>query len=430
MVAGQPGKICVICGEDCSGRPRIKDPKGRYYCRKCHESAAENGRTPAGRTQSAEPVPGAVICPSCESALPAGAKVCVACGINVDTGRSIVTSRRLDENLVWANTERILRPFSWLDWVGFLPVASEALGGRKPYASWAITLLTIVVSVWFWFSTDTQMHHRKELMLWAGNAPPSADLIMTLYEWTDWGDANAFDARISQLQDQETSDDVPVRALDELIVEAHASLTPQQRVIGTYHPYQLLTHTLLHGGIFHLAGNLLFLLVFGSRVSALLGNTGVAILYPILAVLAALAQMASVAAEEPLPMLGASGAIMGMAGMYFVLFPVNRVHIAAWFRFFFYFRMRIWAPRGFWVVLLYVAFDAAFVALGATTGTAHWAHLGGFIAGVVLAMVLLMARVLNAAGNDLISVLLGRHAWKLIGRPITDQRPGLRLPRP
>ncbi len=430
MVTGQPGKICVICGEDCSGRPRIKDPRGRYYCRSCHELAAQRGQTRAAASQPAEPAPGTVICPSCESALPPGAKVCVACGINVDTGRSIVTSRRLDVNLIYANTERVLRPLSWLNPVGFLPVASEALGGRKPYASWAITLLTIVVSFWFWFSTDTQMHHRKDLMLWAGDAPPSADLIMTLYQWTDWGDKHAFDVKISQLADQEKSDEVPVRDFEDLIVEAHASLTPEQRVIGTYHPYQLLTHALLHGGIFHLAGNLLFLLVFGSRVSAMVGNAGVAILYPILAALAALAQMASVADEEPLPMLGASGAIMGMAGMYFVLFPVNRVHIAVWFRFLFFFRMRIWAPRGFWVVLLYVAFDAFFVALGAETGTAHWAHLGGFIAGAVLALILLLTRVLNAAGSDLISMLLGRHAWKLIGRPIADQRPGLRLPRP
>lgn len=453
MVERRPGKICVICGADCSLRPRIKDPKGRYYCKQCHDLAGRRSHQQAATSPpaeptldpyvlaglaepaepdatAAEPATGAPTCPSCERPLQPGAKVCVTCGINVDTGRSIVTSRRLDENLVYSNTERILRPVSWFNPVGCIPVASEAMGGRKPYAVWAVALLTVVVTFWFWFSSGAQMQDRKDLMLWAGGAPPSAELIMTLYEWTDWGDKIAFDAMVRQLQDQESNGEAPVRELDDLIVEAHESLTESQRVIGTFHPYQLLTHALLHGGIFHLAGNLLFLLVFGSRVSALVGNTGVIILYPILAALAALAEMASISGGEPVPMLGASGAIMGLAGMYFVLFPVNRVHMAAWFRFLFYFRMKIWRPRGFWVVLLYVAFDATFVALGAEDGTAHWAHLGGFIAGAVLALALLLSRVLNAAGSDLITVLLGRHAWKLIGRPIGDELPGLRLPRP
>lgn len=440
----------MICGQDCSNRPRIKDPKGRYYCKSCHEQASRRQQVAdaapppdeselhpyvlAGLDEPpsspAEPAGVAVTCPACGRSLPEGTHVCVTCGINIDTGRSIVTSRRLDQNRVYTNTEGVLRLVSWFEPLGFAPVASEAMGGRRPYAVWAIALLTIVVSFWFWFSSGTQMHHRKELMLWSGDATPSADVIMMLYEWTDWGDAQAFDARMRQLQDEEALGDVPVRDLDDLIVEAHQSLPPAQRVIGTFHPYQLLTHALLHGGIFHLAGNLLFLLIFGSRVSALIGNTGVVILYPILAVIAALAEMASTAHAQPIPMLGASGAIMGLAGMYFVLFPVNRMYIAAWFRFLFFFRMKIWGPRGFWVVLLYVAFDVAWVSFGAENGVAHWAHLGGFIAGALFAVILLVSRVLNAAGGDLITVVLGRHAWKLIGRPTGDQRPGLRIPLP
>ena len=158
------------------------------------------------------------------------------------------------------------------------------------------------------------------------------------------------------------------------------------------------------------------------------GNVAAAILYPLLAVAASLAEIASVAGSEPLPMLGASGAIMGMAGMYFVLFPVNRMHMAAWFRWWFYFRMRIWTLRGFWVVLFYVAFDLLYLGIGAETGTAHWAHLGGFAAGAVIALALLFGRLLNAGGGDLVSVILGRHAWKLIGRPGDSERLGLRLP--
>jgi membrane associated rhomboid family serine protease len=372
--------------------------------------------------------PGAVTCPSCDTTLPPNTKICIDCGINVETGRSIVTSRRIDENVIYGNTEQILRFVSVIQPVGIIPVASEAMGSRKPYATWAIALLTIVVSFWFWFSSDSQMDHRKDLMLWAGDAPPNADLILTLYEWTDWGEESALHARIRQMESKEADNELPAREMEDLIVEAHSSLTPAQQVIGRFHSYQLLTHALLHGDIFHLVGNLLFLLIFGSRVSVLVGNIGVAILYPILALLAALVMMISVASEDPLPMMGASGAIMGLAGMYFVLFPVNRMHMAAWFRFFFYFRLKLWTLRGFWVVLVYVAFDVVYILLGAVTGVAHWAHLGGFIAGALLALTLLISQVLNAAGGDLVSVVLGRHAWKLIGRPVDAQRPGLRLP--
>jgi len=415
MAQGRPQKICMVCGEDCSNRPRTKDPKGRYYCKPCFELARRRyQKKAAARARSRAPAPPdahgqpyvltepapeskqapvpsrpSAACPSCGRPLPPNTKICVNCGVNVATGRSIVTSRGLDEGLVYSNAEQVLRWISWIVPTGILPVASEAMGSRRPYATWAIAVLTVFVSVWFWFSTDAQMGSRKKLMLWSGNESPSA----------------------------------------ELILEAHNALPPGQQVVGRFRWYQLGTHALLHGDIFHLAGNLLFLLIFGSRVAALIGNIATVVLYPILAVLAALAHMVSAASGEPEPMIGASGAIMGLAGMYFVLFPVNRMHMAAWFRWWFFFRLGTWAMRGFWAVLIYIAFDILYVAIGAETGVAHWAHLGGFIAGGVLALILLLCRLLNAGRGDLISAVLGRHAWKLIGRPSESDRLGLHLPR-
>jgi len=415
MAQGRPQKICMVCGEDCSNRPRTKDPKGRYYCKPCFELARRRyQKKAAARARSRAPAPPdahgqpyvltepapeskqapvpsrpSAACPSCGRPLPPNTKICVNCGVNVATGRSIVTSRGLDEGLVYSNAEQVLRWISWIVPTGILPVASEAMGSRRPYATWAIAVLTVFVSVWFWFSTDAQMGSRKKLMLWSGNESPSA----------------------------------------ELILEAHNALPPGQQVVGRFRWYQLGTHALLHGDIFHLAGNLLFLLIFGSRVAALIGNIATVVLYPILAVLAALAHMVSAASGEPEPMIGASGAIMGLAGMYFVLFPVNRMHMAAWFRWWFFFRLGMWAMRGFWAVLIYIAFDILYVAIGAETGVAHWAHLGGFIAGGVLALILLLCRLLNAGRGDLISAVLGRHAWKLIGRPSESDRLGLHLPR-
>jgi len=128
-------------------------------------------------------------------------------------------------------------------------------------------------------------------------------------------------------------------------------------------------------------------------------------------------------------MIGASGAIMGLAGMYLVLVPVHEVHMALWYRFpiiaFFRLSMTLFAVRGFWVVLFYMAFDVIATVLGAKDDVAHWAHLGGFIVGIVLALFLLLARLVNCRGGDIISALMGRYAWALVGKP---NRAGWNLP--
>jgi membrane associated rhomboid family serine protease len=111
---------------------------------------------------------------------------------------------------------------------------------------------------------------------------------------------------------------------------------------------------------------------------------------------------------------------MGLAGMYLVLFPAYKVHMAIWLRFLFTgFRLfwTIFAIRGFWVVLFYIAFDVTATIFGSEDNVAHWAHLGGFITGVAIALFLLVTRGVNAYGGDLLSIVLGKHAWPLLGRP-------------
>lgn len=188
-----------------------------------------------------------------------------------------------------------------------------------------------------------------------------------------------------------------------------------------FHQYQLLTSSLLHSGFLHLAGNLVFLLVFGLRVNELIGSVWMAIVYPLLAVISGLAHHMADAGGPLTPMLGASGAIMGLAGMYFVLFPAQKVHMVIWLRFFLvFFGYKIFRMHGFWLLLLWVGLnDLLPVALGDWDGVAHWAHLGGFLGGMALAQLLLVTRQVNARGGDLLSVALGRHAWALIGKPRT-----------
>jgi len=194
-------------------------------------------------------------------------------------------------------------------------------------------------------------------------------------------------------------------------------LAPVEIGRHTYHPYQLVTHALLNADPFHLVGDMVFLLVFGSRVNALIGNILMVLAYPLLAVFAALFQMAANTNEFFHSMFGASGAVMGLAGMYFVFFPLHKVHILTWYRVGFRLSYKIFAIRGFWVVLLYIGLDALYTVLRTEGTLTCWVHMGVFVPGMVVATGLMMVRLVNARGNDLLTTLFGRYAWSIVGRP-------------
>lgn len=355
-------------------------------------------------------------CPSCGRVMHAGSKICARCGIYIDTGRPLLTSREGEIESHRSQIETSLRVVALFLWLGIFPIASEAYGRRRPYAVWAITVLTIVVSIWFGYCQRYRpgsMHELKMLMLWGG-AAPTPELVSFGYDQgignpeADWGDPIAFErSKAAVKAERKVSDDmVPVVAYDRL--------TASEKYFGEFRWYQLFTHAFLHAGWLHLIGNLIFLIVLGSRVNALIGNVATAVIYPLLAVAAAAAQLWDTASGQPAPMLGASGAIMGLAGMYFVLFPVYRVYVAAWFLPFW---VKVGATRGFVILLFYMSFDVINTLLGSQDGVAHWAHMGGFIAGMILAFGLLLTRAINAHGGDLLSLALGKHAWPLIGSP-------------
>jgi membrane associated rhomboid family serine protease len=233
-----------------------------------------------------------------------------------------------------------------------------------------------------------------------------------------------FDDAKDDLRNQVPADQLDAAALEKML---HLDkLLPT----GRFHWYQLLTSAFLHdngsilGFLLHLGGNMLFLLVFGTRVNAVLGDLATLILYPFLAVASAAFYLYMMPLGPPIPLLGASGAIMGLAGIYLVLFPLHRVYCAMWIRWglFVGFRisLKIFTLRGFWVLLIYFAYD---IVMGLLTrhhvggGTAHWAHFGGFTTGVIIALAILLSRRINTYGGDLLSVLLGRRAWPLIGKP-------------
>jgi len=353
------------------------------------------------------------VCPSCGKQYPSRVRICVACGIDLKTGRALLTT--MDHNLdeVAATAERLVSAVSWIIRFGIYPVASEAFGTAKPYTIRAIAILTTVVSFWFfsviylgWFNPDSSV----KLMLWAGQFNPSEYVL-------DFTDEYEYADRPAEPLAENASPEEP-ELTEEEAAALVANLTPEEIGLARFHPYQLLTHVLLHGGLIHLAGNLLFLIVLGSRVNGLIGNIATGIIYPILGIGAAAFQMAA-SADEPLhPNLGASGAIMGLAGMYLVLFPIHKTHMVVWLRlgllWGFRLHQKLFAWPGWLVVLFYIAFDVLATLLDAADGVAHWAHLGGFIVGASIAMVGVLFGLIDARGTDLISAILGRHAHRII----------------
>ena len=151
----------------------------------------------------------------------------------------------------------------------------------------------------------------------------------------------------------------------------------------------LLSSMFLHGGLMHLAGNMLFLWIFGDNLEDEMGHVGFAVFYLLSGLAAAAAQIAA-DPMSPIPMVGASGAIAGVMGGYLLLFPKARVDVLIIIVIFF----RIF-PVPAWIVL--AIWFAMQVFSGAATpldggGVAYWAHAGGFVGGLVMALPALMRR--------------------------------------
>jgi len=145
----------------------------------------------------------------------------------------------------------------------------------------------------------------------------------------------------------------------------------------------LLTAMFLHGSWFHVLGNMLYLWIFGDNVEATLGHFRFLIFYLVCGLIASLTHIAFYP-NSTIPVIGASGAISGILGAYFLLFP--GAYVQALF-FFFYFirivRIPAFIVLGLWFLL------QLFSGLGSLTisdraGVAWFAHIGGFVAGMIL----------------------------------------------
>ena len=139
----------------------------------------------------------------------------------------------------------------------------------------------------------------------------------------------------------------------------------------------------MHGGIAHIAGNMLYLWIFGDNVEHRFGHLNFIIFYIVSGLAAAFAQIA-VNPNGVIPSLGASGAIYGVLGAYLVLFPRNKVNVIVLYHMV---AMPAIFVIGIWAAMQFFSGYGALFNTEQTGGVAYWAHIGGLVAGVAMGLV-------------------------------------------
>ena len=167
-----------------------------------------------------------------------------------------------------------------------------------------------------------------------------------------------------------------------------------QAIVGIF------TSMFLHAGFLHILGNLLFLWIFGNNVEDRLGPVVFLAFYVAGGVAAALTQVA-ISPQSTIPLVGASGAIAAALGAYIVLFPGARI-LSLVFLGFFYQLLEVPAiiVIGFWFALQLLSGVAAFDAETAQGGVAFFAHIGGFVFGLLIGLFLRIFRFGTRLGGQ------------------------------
>lgn len=148
--------------------------------------------------------------------------------------------------------------------------------------------------------------------------------------------------------------------------------------------FTMFSSMFMHGGWMHLIGNMLYLWIFGDNIEDRWGHLKFLIIYLVCGIIASLAHI-FFNLQSTIPSLGASGAISGVLGAYLVMFPKNRVRVLVG-------RGIVHLPAmvvlGFWILLQFINQLGQMGSSAETAGVAYWAHIGGFVAGVLFALIL------------------------------------------
>ncbi len=154
--------------------------------------------------------------------------------------------------------------------------------------------------------------------------------------------------------------------------------------------HTLFTSMFIHGGPVHLIGNMLYLYIFGDNVEDAFGHKRYFLFYIVSGIIASLAHVVSLLTSADIsslgvPTIGASGAISGVLGAYLVLYPRARVLALLLLGWIYIVPIPAVLLLGFWFIfqLLYGVLE---LEIGVASGIAYWAHIGGFIAGILFAL--------------------------------------------
>jgi membrane associated rhomboid family serine protease len=145
----------------------------------------------------------------------------------------------------------------------------------------------------------------------------------------------------------------------------------------------IFTAMFLHGSFVHVGGNMLFLWIFGDNVEDYLGHFRYLLFYLMSGVAASVTHIL-LNADSRAPVIGASGAIAGVMGAYFILYPKARVLV--WFPPIFFFHVPAWLVLGYWFLVNFLSGTATSISetTQPSNGIAFWAHVGGFVAGILM----------------------------------------------
>jgi len=235
-----------------------------------------------------------------------------------------------------------------------IPYKADVMMSRWPVANWVIIGVTVAASL---------------LVLWG--LPDESGVRLAL-----WSDRNL------------------ASAVEELNARAGVVvITPEDLEGLGFHSYQLLTYAFCHGGLMHLVGNMVFLFVFGNAVNAKIGHALYVGLYLAFAVITGAAWY--MLPGSGLMLVGASGAVMGVAGMFAVLYPLNEISI---FTIIFY-RPVVFHLSAVWVLLIYLALDVIGV-IGPRDNVAHIGHVSGMLVGAGVAAALLLAALVKPGAGE------------------------------
>lgn len=155
-------------------------------------------------------------------------------------------------------------------------------------------------------------------------------------------------------------------------------------ILDGWSPTGMVLHQFLHAGWIHLIGNMIYLWIFGNAVC---GNLKFRLYVPLFVLFGVIAAVFHNVFTGG-PALGASGAVNGIIGFYFVVFPTRDIKCLFWF----FIWVRKIAVAGFWLIILWFAFDI-WLALAGVGGVAYWAHVGGFVSGMIFGFIAVKLRL-------------------------------------